>query len=99
MSETLPPSLSKGSGNPTTENSEALEDIADMLEHVLRNQVTIAETLDNVRVKCSKAPTNNVQVSGWAVFWEAAFSIWGLLIVVIICATLTQIFSGQPLFK
>lgn len=71
-----------------------------MLKEILAQNATMLERLDDAAAQKLPAPvTQTVNISHWAVFWEAAFSIWGLFIVIIVCVTLTQLITGQPLFK
>jgi hypothetical protein len=93
MNEVLPTELQKKLREPMS--SEEAEDLRLLLEAVVENQAIIIEMLDN----WAKAPVQNVKVTGAAAFWESAFSFWGFLALVLICATLTQIFAGTPLFK
>lgn len=99
MNEALPPSLQKPN---VDEAEEKHTELREMLEDIMLQNAKIIEILDEWDDEDDhecKLVTQNVKVSGWAIFWESAFSLWGLLIVVIICAMLTQIFSGTPLLK
>lgn len=72
---------------PAPADPEVSEDFRELLEKVIEQNAEILELLDD---DCAETPST---------FWESAFSIWGLLIVIVICAMLTQIYSGTPLFE
>lgn len=83
---------------------EEAEDFHELLELIISQNSEILERMDahlntNDCEDCADYDDDEAPVTGAAAFWAGVFSFWGLLIVIVICTTLTQIFAGSPIFK